>query len=189
MMRFSRSTPDRFKGVSMKDLPSSVQDKIKTASRYLEITEGAVIHAIVTDWVAREAAEITLFGKRRTSNVSPFQFDNFTNIILGDDLFRLLKAEHTKDLTTDEASAETHERHLKKIRTAMQKSKKDIAEKIEFFLQWTYANTDLARTPPSDKALSYLIVLYQRAGFSEDQLKDLLAKETEYLKVKKQPAP
>ncbi len=79
--------------------------------------------------------------------------------------------------------------HILCFNETLLKDTEDIAEKIEFFLQWTYANTDLARTSPSDKALSYLIVLYQRAGFSEDQLKDLLAKETEYLKVKTQPAP
>jgi hypothetical protein len=189
MMRFSRSIPDHFKGVWMKDLPSSVKDKIKTTSRFLEITEGAVIHAIVTDWVAREAAQIKLLGKKRTSDVSPFQFDNFKNIVLGDDLFRLLKAEHSKALITNEASAETHELHLKQIRREVRKSKEDIAAKIEFLLQWMYENTDLVRTPESDKSLSHLIVMYQRAGFSEDQLKDLLVKQAEYLKVKKQPAP
>jgi hypothetical protein len=181
--------PDQFKGVWMKDLPSSVRDKIKTTSRFLEITEGAVIHAIITDWVAREAAEIILLGKRRTSNVSPFQFDNFKNIVLGDDLFRLLKAEHSNELITDETSTEKYKQQLKRIRKEIRKSKEDIAEKIELLLQWTYENTDLKRTPASDKSLSYLIVLYQRAGFSEDQLKELLVKEAEYQKGKKQPAP
>ncbi|MFC1857630.1 hypothetical protein ACFL9U_06320 [Thermodesulfobacteriota bacterium] len=183
-MRFSRSKSDLFKKVLMKDLPVSVQDKIKTLSYFLDITEGAVIHAIVTDWVAQEAAEISLFGKRTTSDVYPFQFDNFTNVVLGNDLFSLLKAEHMKELTSDEPSAKTHEQHLNKIREDMQKSKEDVEEKIESLLRWAYENTDILRTPAMDKTLSYTIFQYQRAGFSEDELKALLTDEAEYLKTK-----
>ena len=183
-MRFSRSFPDRFKAVFMKDLPSVVQDKIKTLSRFLEISEGAVMHALITDWVAKEAAEISIFGKRTTTNVYPFQFDNSTNIVLGEGLFRLLKAEHIKEMILDEASSKTHEQYLKKVREEIQESKEDIEEKIGLLLKWTYENTNLARTPATDRSLSYVAVLYLRAGFSEDQLKELLAEEAEYLKKK-----
>ena len=188
-MRFSRSFPDRFKAVFMKDLPSVVQDKIKTLSRFLEISEGAVMHALITDGVAKEAAEISIFGKRTTANVYPFQFDNLTNIVLGEDLFRLLKAEHMKEMISDEASAKTHEQYLKKVREEMQKPKEEIEEKIGLLLQWTYENTNLSRTPATDRSLSYVTVIYQRAGFSEDQLKDLLADEAEYLKRKDRQEP
>lgn len=180
-MRFSRSIPDRFKSVLMKELPGSVQDKIKTASRFLEITEDAVIHTIVTDWVAREAAEIKLFRKRTTSNVSPFQFDNFRRILLGDDLFSLLKAEHMVELTSHDASTETHEQYLEKIREKIRKSETAITKKIGDLLQWTYEHTDLVKTPAHDKTLSNMIARYYRAGFSEDQLKKLLVDETTYL--------
>jgi len=174
--------PERFNGVMTKDLPEVVQDKIKTLSHVLEITEGAVIHAIITDWVAREAAEIFLFAKRTSSNVYPLRFDDFANVVLGEKLFCLLKAEHLKELAAGGESAEIHEMNLQKIRREIQPSKEEVENKIERILQWTHENKGLSRTPENDKTLAFMIVLYGRAGFSEDQIKELIAGETEYLR-------
>jgi hypothetical protein len=183
-MLYKRSMPERLKRISLKDLPDMVQDKVNNLSRILEISEGAVIHAMVTDWAAREAAEMSMFGKKKNPDVYPFQFDMQTNVILGNDLFRLLKTEHMKALAPDDASEKAFEKDLTKLRKEIEKSKEAIGEKIDLVLKWIYENTGLPRTKETDRTLSYMVLIYQRAGFSPDQVKELISEEAEYFKKK-----
>lgn len=181
-MLFKRSMPGRLMGIAMKDLPDWVQDKVKNLSRILEISEGAVMHAMVTDWVARDAAENSLPGEKTGARVYPFQFDSQTNVILGNNLFRLLKTEHMRRLAPDDATAKGFEEEIKELRKEIEKSQTQIGGKIDSILQWIYENTGLSRTRESDSALSYMVLRYYRAGFSDDQVKELLSEESEYMK-------
>ena len=184
-MLFKRSMQDRFKGIQLKDLPTWVRDKVNNLSRILEISEGAVIHAMVTDWVAREVAEVSMLGKKPDTSVYPFQFDQQTNVILGDDLFRLLKIEHMRAMADDDTSVEKFSADIETLRQKIEKTDEEIEEKIDTILMWAYETTGVSRTRETDAVLSYMVLRYHRAGFSDDQVRELIAEESEYFKKEK----
>ncbi len=54
---------------------------------------------ILNDWAAREVAEMTLFGKRKSTDVRPFVTDDDTgDILMGPELFQTLLLGYQTDL-------------------------------------------------------------------------------------------